>query len=295
MPLLSWEGRVKGKASPQASGMSSQSAPVRIWRLGDLCETVQGPITEPVAKFLHEGLMIGLVERGVVEASYRGVSHRLERGALIVVQPEQVIGFDPIPSASEPSRICVHCPVEVLQNVMNEIGVQGYATPIFSEFVRVDPSLAAWVRDFQRSLERRASLLERTSRFHELLTGVVRAYASPPPASLERGPEPTLVRRIRDYLDEHHAENVTLDELARMVGLSAFHLNRVFRREVGVPPHAYQTQARIKRGKILLAQGIPIARAAVEVGFFDQSHFTYHFKRLLSFTPATYQKSLLSE
>jgi AraC-like DNA-binding protein len=48
------------------------------------------------------------------------------------------------------------------------------------------------------------------------------------------------------------------------------------------------------RGKILLAQGVPIVRAATEVGFYDQSHFTYHFKRLLSFTPATYQKSVLS-
>ena len=270
------------------------SQPIRIWRFGDSCETVEGPVSEPVAKFLHEGLMIGLVETGAVDASYRGAIHRLERGALIVVQPEQVIGFDPIPGVNEPSRICVHCPTEVLRKVTDEIAGQSVAMQLFSECVRSDPRLATLVREFQRSLELPASLLERSSRFHELLSGVIRAYAPPPPSSRELKPEPTLVRRVRDYLDEHFAENITLDELSRMVNLSAFHLNRLFRREVGLPPHAYQTQARIKRGKVLLAQGVPIARAAIEVGFFDQSHFTYHFKRLLSFTPAAYRKNVLS-
>ena len=270
-----------------------QSPPIRIWRLGDLCETVQGPVSEPVAKFLHEGLMIGLVEAGVVDAAYRGAFHRLERGAIVVVQPEQVIGFDPIPSAGEASRICVHCPTEILQKVSDEIAGRRTEMQLFSEVVRSDPQLATLVKDFQRSLELPASMLERTSRFHELLTGVVRAYASPSPAWKDLKPEPLLVRRVRDYLDAHHAENITLDELGRMMNVSAFHLNRVFRKEIGLPPHAYQTQARVKRAKILLAQGMPIAHAALEVGFFDQSHFTYHFKRLLSFTPATYQKNVL--
>jgi AraC-like DNA-binding protein len=164
---------------------------------------------------------------------------------------------------------------------------------IFRESVTSDPHLTTLVRDFQRSLEIPASLLERSSRLHELLTGVIRRYASPPPAWSAFTREPTLVRRVRDYLDAHYAENVTLDELARMANLSAFQLNRVFRKEVGLPPHAYQTQARVKRGKTLLAQGMNIARVAVEVGFFDQSHFTYHFKRLLSFTPGNYQRNVL--
>jgi AraC-like DNA-binding protein len=281
---------------PTGRGPGAQPAsPVRIWQLADLCETVQGPVSEPVAKFLHEGLMIGLVEAGEVEASYRGAFHRLERGALIVVQPEQTIGFDLIASdeASLPARICVHCPTEVVQRAMDEVAGRRSAMHLFQEAVRWDPYLATLVREFQESLARPASLLERSSRFHELLTGVIRAY-SPRSVRWEPKPEPVLVRQVRDYLHDHHAEGITLDELARMVNLSAFHLNRVFRKHVGLPPHAYQTRARVLRGKALLSQGMPIARAAAEAGFFDQSHFTYHFKRLLSFTPAAYQKRVLS-
>lgn len=101
--------------------------------------------------------------------------------------------------------------------------------------------------------------------------------------------------RVRDYLDAHYAANIPLDELARMVNVSAFHLNRVFRAEVGLPPHAYQMQVRVTRSKSLLAQGMSIDQVALEVGFYDQSHFTHHFKRLLGYTPGVYQESISSK
>jgi AraC-like DNA-binding protein len=110
-----------------------------------------------------------------------------------------------------------------------------------------------------------------------------------------RKPERALVRRVREYLDENYADNITLDHLAQMVNLSAFHLNRIFKSEVGLPPHAYQTQVRVMRGKSLLAQGMAIDQVAVEVGFFDQSHFTNHFKRLFTYTPGIYQKNILGK
>jgi AraC-like DNA-binding protein len=282
---------MNGKSPARRGETTHQSPEIRIWQLGDLCETVHGPIAGPVAKFLHQGFTIGLVEAGAIEAAYRGRLQRLERGELIIVPPEQVIGLDPIKSAIDPMRICVHCPTEVFQKVANEIAGLRKATHIFSECVTSDPYLSTLVRKFQRSLALPASLLERSSHFHEMLTGAIRHCAALRPQSRKFRPEPTLVRRVRDYLDEHCAQNVTLDELARTANLSAFQLNRAFRKEIGLPPHAYQTQARVKRGKALLAQGMPIARVAIEVGFFDQSHFTYQFKRLLSFTPGTYQKN----
>jgi AraC-like DNA-binding protein len=62
--------------------------------------------------------------------------------------------------------------------------------------------------------------------------------------------------------------------------------------EVGLPPHAYQTQVRVMRGKSLLAQGLSIEQVALKVGFFDQSHFTNHFRRLFGYTPGIYQKNI---
>jgi AraC-like DNA-binding protein len=57
-----------------------------------------------------------------------------------------------------------------------------------------------------------------------------------------------------------------------------------------MPPHAFQTQARIARAKTLLRQGRAISEVARLTGFADQSHLTRHFKRLVKLTPGEYQQ-----
>ncbi|HYM70106.1 MAG TPA: helix-turn-helix transcriptional regulator, partial [bacterium] len=66
------------------------------------------------------------------------------------------------------------------------------------------------------------------------------------------------------------------------------HLCRTFHREVGLPPHAYQTQVRVERARSLLRNGVPIAEAAAAVGFYDQAHLTRQFKRVIGVTPGQY-------
>jgi AraC-like DNA-binding protein len=98
-------------------------------------------------------------------------------------------------------------------------------------------------------------------------------------------------RLRRAYLEEHAQENTTLPDVARCAGLSAFHLCRVFGATVGMPPHAYQTQVRVRRAKSPLRAGVPIATAATAAGLYDQAHLTRHFKRILGLTPSRYVNS----
>lgn len=93
------------------------------------------------------------------------------------------------------------------------------------------------------------------------------------------------------YLREHFAENISLTKLAQVAGLSPFHFARVFTQEFGMPPHAFQTQLRVSHAKSLLRLGWPIAAAACEVGFADQSHLNRHFKRLVEPSPGRYRAS----
>jgi AraC-like DNA-binding protein len=58
---------------------------------------------------------------------------------------------------------------------------------------------------------------------------------------------------------------------------------------VGILLHQYQTQIRVERAKMQLAQGVSIQQVAVEVGFVDQSHLTRHFKRFVGITPGKYR------
>lgn len=57
-----------------------------------------------------------------------------------------------------------------------------------------------------------------------------------------------------------------------------------------MPPHAYQINVRLDRAKDLLLRGWPISEVAREAGFYDQSHFTRYFKRLVGVTPGSYAK-----
>lgn len=82
-----------------------------------------------------------------------------------------------------------------------------------------------------------------------------------------------------------------MQELVRAAHLSPFHLSRVFRRTVGVPPHAYQTQLRLAHARTLLAQGLDVARVAQETGFFDQSHFSQQFQRYFFVKPGSYRRT----
>jgi AraC-like DNA-binding protein len=106
-------------------------------------------------------------------------------------------------------------------------------------------------------------------------------------------PARSALLNARDYLHEHYAENVTLEKLAKVAGLSQFHFCRAFRKAIGVSPHVYQIQVRIDRAKTFLLQGIPIAQVASETGFYDHSHFGNYFRRLVGVTPSNYSNNFL--
>lgn len=94
------------------------------------------------------------------------------------------------------------------------------------------------------------------------------------------------VRRAAEYLREHLADAVTLDDLAYHAGLDKFHLCRAFRAQIGMPPHAYLTYLRVARAKQLLEQGVRASEVAPRVGLYDQSQLNRHFRRIVGTTPA---------
>jgi AraC-like DNA-binding protein len=267
---------------------------VKLWQLKDIGEVIRGPVPESAPRKVCDGLVLGLLETGTVKALYRRGNHILGGGTLILAQSDEAVAFAPSDCTSRAIRICLRCPREVVQRVANEIAGRTSAEPFFPNFITPDQQLAALFQAFQRTLESPAALLERSSRFHDVLACIISRHASPAQTSRNIKRERPAVRRVRQYLHENYADNFTLDQLARLVGLSGFHLNRVFRMEVGLPPHAYQTQVRVTNAKLLLAKGWSIDQAAMAAGFFDQSHFTNKFRRLFGYTPGVYQKSILN-
>jgi AraC-like DNA-binding protein/PAS domain-containing protein len=110
--------------------------------------------------------------------------------------------------------------------------------------------------------------------------------ATEPPSSIRGGLPPQVARRIREYINARTSENITLEAMADLAGLSVFHFARAFRQSFGVPPHSYLLHRRIVRAQRLLQQTeLPVSEIAVSTGFSDQSHFARHFRRLTGMAP----------
>ena len=132
------------------------------------------------------------------------------------------------------------------------------------------------------------TLLERETRATDFLRRLFERHGNFAP---ERNPirvAPRTVARVRDYLHSMYRHPVSIADLAQAAGVSATQVIRAFSAGVGMPPHAYLVSLRVERAKALLRQGRSAAEAALETGFYDQSQFTRHFKRLTGVTPARF-------
>jgi AraC-like DNA-binding protein len=96
------------------------------------------------------------------------------------------------------------------------------------------------------------------------------------------------VGRARDYIHENWRRDFSLRELSEAVGVSPFHLSRLFREQIGMPPSAYRRTLRIQSAQRLLRAGETPIDCALACGFYDQSHLSRHFHAVTGVTPRAY-------
>ena len=109
------------------------------------------------------------------------------------------------------------------------------------------------------------------------------AVASPPQ---QRSPQ-SYVKAAIEYLEEHYAEALTLDEVADFCGITKYHLAREFRKYTGQTLITHLNVLRCKKADICLAQGMTVTEAAVENGFDSVSYFSRTYKKLMGFSPSS--------
>jgi AraC family transcriptional regulator len=125
---------------------------------------------------------------------------------------------------------------------------------------------------------------------HALSAHLLRRYTVWKPATPDSIGNHTApaVRQVIAYIQDNLDQQLTLAELSFIADMSPYHFARTFKHVTGVAPHQYVLNARLERAKSLLLRGnVSIAEVAHKVGFFDQSHFTRYFKRLVGVTPQT--------
>lgn len=246
-------------------------------------------VTHSFARHTHDGFAIGVVERGIELFNYRGKKNRAGNGQVILINPGEV--HDGQGAGTDGWAFSIfYVDPKVLKRAAMEITGNASSIPFFKDAVVDDRISSGKLLRLHRTLENSSSLLERESSILATFAELISRQSSLRPISASMGREPRAILRAKTYIEENYTENFSLTELASFAHLSRFHLIRVFRRHTGLTPHAYLEQIRINRAKDLLKSGSPIADAAYELGFVDQSHLTKTFKKFAGTTPGQYEK-----
>jgi PAS domain S-box-containing protein len=94
------------------------------------------------------------------------------------------------------------------------------------------------------------------------------------------------------HVEQHYGESLPVAELARIEGMSVSCFERNFKKAFQTTPTSYIKQIRIRHAaRLLVHSNLPITEIALSCGFYDNSHFTNHFKRALGLTPIHYRQT----
>lgn len=262
----------------------------RVAALGGLDILHAQYITHRFGRHIHDGYAIGVIEHGVEAFTLRGGTHFGTTGSIVFVNPHEV--HDGWAAEESGWRYRMLYPsVELLEQVAEDVTGKRYM-PYFADAVVTDHQMNARLVHLHRTMQMQDTPLASQSVFLEAMGELVRRYGGNRMPETGEGYFHPAVARAADYLREHFAESVELDQLAAVAGMSRFHFLRSFAKLTGVPPHVYQMSLRVEHARKLLASGEPPANVAALCGFTDQSHLTRKFKQHIGVTPAVYaQKS----
>lgn len=242
-------------------------------------------------KHTHEEFAIGVVDAGSHVSEWGGATHRAGPGAVIVNNPGDVHTGRPGDRDGWSYRM-LYPPAALLTDVVMQLSDRSGRLPRFGAPVFDDAVGAQELGSVVRALLAGAEPLEAHSRFLVLFAGLLRRHAVMSPSASRLRSVPSAVRVAQAYLHAHLTESVTLTSVADVVGLHPLYLIRAFRREFGLPPHAYVVQQRVQLAKRRIASGEPLTRVALGAGFSDQSHLSRHFRRIVGVTPGQYARAV---
>jgi Response regulator containing CheY-like receiver domain and AraC-type DNA-binding domain len=106
--------------------------------------------------------------------------------------------------------------------------------------------------------------------------------------------EPDAVHQIKKYIVEHSHEDISLEAISRLVGLSPFYISKLFKEQFGINYIDFLTECRIEKAKKLMTDpDLSMKVIALEVGYRDPNYFSKVFKKMCSISPTEYRKALL--
>lgn len=239
-----------------------------------------GPGVRDIYKihFIHAG-------RGVVRAE--GVTHELTAGQAFLAYPERVIFYQADGTDPWTYSWIGFCGDQV-EDILSRTRLSP-ADPVFPMDTRLMPQLYELLNEAEDNAATRDLRLQ--ALLHEFLTRLVElAPASGRLTSARVQAKESYIHRCLDFLHGHYSEEITVGQLAAIVGLDRKYLSSLFKQATGLPPQQYLLHYRMEKACALLRKGhYSIGEVARSVGYQDALLFSKMFKKSVGVSPSDYR------
>lgn len=242
------------------------------------------------SRHTHEGYTVGVIETGAQRFYRTGGNHVAPKHSIILVNADEVHNGCSATEGGWSYRAMYPVPAQ-FANINSDLA-SNRGAPYFPEPVVYDPELAELLRFTFTTLDSSNNRLLRKSLIYSSLTQLMTRHGKNRPSDdLAVIAKPALAL-VKSFIDDHPAADISLEDLATLAGLSSYYLLKQFQRYYGLPPHAYQIQARVRLAKGKIKQGTRLLDVALDCGFHDQSHLNRHFKKTVGVTPGQFAKEI---
>lgn len=237
----------------------------------------------------HLDYHVGLVTQGVQRQHFQGETQRLGPGRICLMPPGDIHDGDPDSSDAYTLKTFRLSPA-LLASVTGEItGKQ--QLPVLASALIDDPALATSLIGLHDALLAGddASPLHTQSAWLTLIERLFSRSRIVLSQSVKGALSPQQSQRIRAYCHAHLAQKITLDELAALCDVDRFQFLKLFKQTIGMTPHAWLVRLRLEQACALLQHtDRSITQVALDVGFYDQSHFNRAFRQAFGAAPSRY-------
>ncbi|MFD3658256.1 AraC family transcriptional regulator [Streptomyces sp. 24-1644] len=235
----------------------------------------------------HEGYVFGTITRGVEDVGLPGGTVHAGPGAVVMINPEVPhtaragVPEGWVYATLYPSAQVINDIAADMTNLRGSVG--------FGESSVFDPHAARLITEVHRAAEE-GNALAADSLLRVMVARLLGRHGGVLPTLAAHSAGARDAARARAALQERMADPPTLETLAVELGTSPFALLRAFKKQYGMPPHTWLTDARVRRARLMLDGGTTPAEAAAAVGFTDQPHLNRHFTRIVGVPPGAYQR-----
>ena len=260
------------------------------------CEEVPGLILSDarIAQFhfeshFHLDYHIGIVTAGVHKQVVDRHAHYLTPGSIQLMPPGEVHD-DACPENQFYFLKTFRVPSSLFEESLEDISGQSSLRTAGS-FVLNDQTLADRFTSFHDAIGKNAlpREMDGPSEWLSLLAQLfVRADAIRPHTQSGQLSRQQL-KDIRDFCEANLDAKISLEMLAAVLSIEKFAFLRLFKKTLGMTPHAWLIRLRLEHACVLLRQlNRSCSEVAHEVGFYDQSHFNHTFLKAFGVPPSKY-------